>query len=263
MLKAQSLDIHYDHKKILQQFQLDVEKGDIVSIIGPNGSGKSTALKAMSRMIPVQKGTVFLDGKDLHSLGSKSISKQMSVLFQSNEAPADLTVEELVKYGRVPHKKWYERTSNEDLEIVEWAIEKTGLESYKQRQVSSLSGGEAQRAWIAMSLAQRPQVLLLDEPTTYLDIAHQLQLLELIHNVNRDLGMTIVMVLHDLNQASIYSDKICILSKGEVVDYGTPEKVMTEEMIRSVYGVECEIDAHYQHGKPRIHLIGISPISAK
>ncbi|WP_042353006.1 ABC transporter ATP-binding protein [Bacillus massiliigorillae] len=262
MLKAQSLDISYDHKKILDDFKIDVEKGEIVSIIGPNGSGKSTALKAMSRLIPVQKGKVFLDGKDLQLLKSKSISKVMSVLFQSNEPPADITVEELVQYGRTPHKKWYERTKVEDLDIVDWAIEKTGLTALRNRQVASLSGGEAQRAWIAMSLAQRPKLLLLDEPTTYLDIAHQLQLLELIHAVNRELGMTIVMVLHDLNQASIYSDKICVLSKGIVVNYGTPEEVMTKDMIRTIYGVECEIDSHYQHRKPRINLVGISPVVA-
>ncbi|MEH6940827.1 ABC transporter ATP-binding protein [Bacillus sp. JJ722] len=263
MLRAQSLDISYDYKKILDDFRIDVEKGEIVSIIGPNGSGKSTALKAMSRLIPVERGKVFLDGKDLQSLSSKSISQMMSVLFQSNEPPSDITVEDLVKYGRVPHKKWYERTNDEDVNIVEWAIEKTGLTSLKQRLVSSLSGGEAQRAWIAMSLAQRPKILLLDEPTTYLDIAHQLQLLELIHTLNQDLKMTVVMVLHDLNQASIYSDKICVLSKGMVMKYGTPEVIMTKEMIRNVYGVECEIDSHYQHGKPRINLLGISPVTAQ
>ncbi|PJN87450.1 ABC transporter ATP-binding protein [Bacillus sp. mrc49] len=258
MLKAQSLDVGYDHKKILNDFKIDVSKGEIVSIIGPNGSGKSTALKAMSRMIPVQGGKIFLDGKDLHSLKKKTISQMMSVLLQTNEPPSDITVEELVKYGRTPHKKWYERTNDEDLSIVDWAIEKTGLTPLKDRLVSSLSGGEGQRAWIAMSLAQRPKVLMLDEPTTYLDIAHQLQLLELVHTVNRDLGMTVVMVLHDLNQASIYSDKICVISKGTIVKYGTSEEVMTKEMIRSVYGVECEIDSHYQHGKPRINLVGIS-----
>ncbi|CAM4079400.1 iron ABC transporter ATP-binding protein [Bacillus manliponensis] len=262
MLKAQSLNIEYDQKKVLDDFQISVKKGEIVSIIGPNGSGKSTALKAMSRLIPVQEERVFLDGKDLRSLGTKAISKMMSVLFQSNEPPSDIIVEDLVKYGRSPHKKWYEPTNNEDLKIVEWAIEKTGLLSLKHRLVSSLSGGEAQRAWMAMSLAQRPSILLLDEPTTYLDIAHQLQLLELVHNVNRELGMTIVMVLHDLNHASIYSDKICVISEGKIVTYGTPEEVMTKKMIRDVYGVECEIDQHPQYGKPRIHILGISSVMA-
>ncbi|MFS0784052.1 ABC transporter ATP-binding protein [Bacillus sp. 1P06AnD] len=260
MLKVQSLNITLDQKKILDHFSMHVQKGEIVSIIGPNGSGKSTALKAMSRLISVEKNTVFLDGKDLQSLKSKPISQLLSVLFQSNEPPADLTVEDLVKYGRLPHKKWYERPNEEDTEIVDWAIEKTGLKPLRSRSVASLSGGEAQRAWIAMSLAQRPKILMLDEPTTYLDIAHQLQLLELVHAVNKELQTTVVMVLHDLNQASIYSDKICVLSKGAVKHYGTPEEVMTKEMIRRIYGVECEIDSHYRHGKPQIHIIGISPV---
>lgn len=258
MLVAQDLNISYDDKKIIHNFTLKVNEGEIVSIIGPNGSGKSTALKTMSRLMPIQGGQVFLDGKDLQSLKTKTISQMMSVLFQSNEPPSDISVEELVKYGRSPHKKWYERTTEEDVEIVEWAIEKTGLQPFKDRKVSSLSGGEAQRAWIAMSLAQSPKVLLLDEPTTYLDIAHQLQLLDLIKTVNRELGVTIVMVLHDLNQASIYSDSICVISGGKIKQYGTPEEVMTKEMIRNVYGVETEIDTHTIHNKPRIQLVGIS-----
>lgn len=258
MLSVDKLSIELNQKKIIRDLSLEINAGEIVSIIGPNGSGKSTALKAISRMIKPDEKTVYLDQEDLMTLRSKDISKKMSVLFQSNEAPHDITVEQLVEYGRTPHKKWFEGFNDEDVEVINWAIEKTGLESYRKRLVVSLSGGEAQRAWIAMSLAQRPQILLLDEPTTYLDIAHQLQLLELIHSVNRELGMTIVMVLHDLNQASIYSDKICVIKKGELVRYGTSEEVITKELIRSVYHVDCEIDQHFKHGKPRVNLIGIA-----
>lgn len=258
MLRVDKLSIELNQKKIIRDLSLEINAGEIVSIIGPNGSGKSTALKAISRMIKPDEKTVYLDQEDLMTLRSKDISKKMSVLFQSNEAPHDITVEQLVEYGRTPHKKWFEGFNDEDVEVINWAIEKTGLESYRKRLVVSLSGGEAQRAWIAMSLAQRPQILLLDEPTTYLDIAHQLQLLELIHSVNRELGMTIVMVLHDLNQASIYSDKICVIKKGELVRYGTSEEVITKELIRSVYHVDCEIDQHFKHGKPRVNLIGIA-----
>src|SRR5699024_845064 len=167
----------------------------------------------------------------------------MSVLFQSNEPPSDITVDELVRYGRTPHIKWYQRIAKEDLKIIELSIEKMELVELKGRSVSSLSGGEAQRAWIAMSLAQQPNILLLDDPTTYLDISHQFQLLELIYTVNRELGMTVVMVLHDLNQASLYSDKICVISKGSVVRYGTPQEVLTQELVRDVYEMECEIDS--------------------
>ncbi|MEG0381459.1 MAG: ABC transporter ATP-binding protein, partial [Kurthia sp.] len=153
---------------------------------------------------------------------------------------------------------WFERLDEEDRDIIEWALQLTILEKFRDRQVISLSGGEAQRAWIAMSLAQRPKILLLDEPTTYLDIAHQLQLLELIHSVNKELGTTIVMVLHDLNQASLYSDKVCVIQDGEMVKYGTSEEVMTKELIRKVYKVNCDIDHHFKHSKPRINLIGIA-----
>lgn len=258
MLKVDNLSVELNEKTIVKNLSFYIEAGEIVSIIGPNGSGKSTALKAISRMIKPDEKTVYLDNEDLVSLKSKDVSRRMSVLFQSNKAPHDLTVEQLVEYGRIPHKKWFESLNKEDAEIIEWAIEKTGLEKFRKRLVVSLSGGEAQRAWIAMSLAQRPKILLLDEPTTYLDIAHQLQLLELIHTVNRELGMTIVMVLHDLNQASIYSDKICVIQNGEMVRYGTSEDVITKELIRRVYHVDCEIDQHFKHGKPRVNLIGIA-----
>lgn len=258
MLRTNELDVLIEERKIVKGLNVSIEAGEIVSIIGPNGSGKSTALKAISRMIPTQENSVFLDEVDILQLKSKDLSKQLSVLFQANDAPADLSVEELIAYGRTPHKKWFETLNEEDHEIVEWAIRMTSLEKYRHRQVVSLSGGEAQRAWIAMSLAQRPKVLLLDEPTTYLDIAHQLQLLELIHAVNRELGMTIVMVLHDLNQASLYSDKICVIQNGEMVKYGTSEEVMTKELIRKVYNVDCDIDHQFKYGKPRINLIGIA-----
>lgn len=258
MLKVQNLSVSLHDKNIIKNMNFTIEEGEIVSIIGPNGSGKSTALKAISRMIKPEEKTVYLNNEDLVTLKSKDISKMMSVLFQANEAPADITVEQLIEYGRMPHKKWFERLDEEDRAIIEWAIEKTDLEPFRNRQVTTLSGGEAQRAWIAMSLAQRPKILLLDEPTTYLDISHQLQLLELIYKVNKELGMTIVMVLHDLNQASLYSDKICVIQKGEMIKYGTSEEVITRELIRKVYHVDCDIDQHFKFGRPRVNLIGIA-----
>lgn len=258
MLKVEHLHLSINQNAILHDIQFEIKEGEIVSIIGPNGSGKSTILKAISQMIPIDEQVVFLQGEDLYHVRSKERSKRMSVLFQSNEAPHDLTVQQLIEYGRTPHKKWFQTLNIEDEEIIDWAIEQTGLEDFRHRFVSSLSGGEAQRAWIAMSLAQRPKILLLDEPTTYLDIAHQLQLLELIHRVNRDFGMTIVMVLHDLNQASLYSDCVCMIQKGKIVKYGTSEEVMTRELIRQVYHVDCDINAHFKHGRPRIQWIGIA-----
>ncbi len=258
MFTVDSISIQYDQKSIIKDFSFDVNEGEIVSIIGPNGSGKSTLLKALSRQLPYQTGAVELDGINLKSMSPKQIARKLCMLSQKNQAPSDMTVYDLVAYGRYPHKKWYEKLTNDDREIIQWAIDKTHLSDYQTRTVASLSGGESQRAWIAMALAQRPQILLLDEPTTYLDIAHQLQLLELIHSVNKELGMTIVMVLHDLNQASIYSDKICVIKDGAMVRYGTSEEVMTRELIRKVYHVDCEIDQHFKHGKPRVSLIGIA-----
>lgn len=255
MLEAEALTISYDGKTIVKSVTLQVQEGEIVSIIGPNGSGKSTLLKGISRLIPCEGGRVCLAGQELQSMQSKHISQLMCILCQSNQTPSDMTVEELVSYGRYPHKKWYERLSAEDYEIVDWAIQHTGLDTYRKRLVLSLSGGEAQRAWIAMALAQRPKVLLLDEPTTYLDIAHQLEVLELVRKVNRELGITVVMVLHDLNQASAYSDRICVIQDGVIALSGSPKDVLTSEMIRKVYGVEAEVQFQADVEYPRIHPI--------
>lgn len=255
MLQVQSLSVSYDKKTIVKSVSLEVNEGEIVSIIGPNGSGKSTILKALSRLIPYETGHVRIANQELLSLSTKQVSRIMCMLGQSNSSPADMTVGELVGYGRIPHKSWYERFSAEDYEIIDWALELTGMQSYKNRLLISLSGGEAQRAWIAMALAQRPKILLLDEPTTYLDIAHQLDVLELVRQLNRELKLTIVMVLHDLNHASTYSDKICMLKDGEIRVFGKPQDVFTMELIRSVYGVDTDIHYAADGTSPRIHVL--------
>ncbi|MDU5143750.1 MAG: ABC transporter ATP-binding protein [Paenibacillus dendritiformis] len=255
MLKVQSLNIRYADKTVVQNFSLDVKEGEVVSIIGPNGSGKSTILKAMTRLIPCESGRVCIADRELRSLSVKQVSRLMCMLCQSNASPPDMTVGELVSYGRMPHKKWYERLDAEDEEVIQWALEQTGMHAYKERLVVSLSGGEAQRAWLAMALAQRPKVLLLDEPTTYLDIAHQLEVLELVRALNRELGLTVVMVLHDLNHASAYSDRVCVIKGGSLRLYGTPQDVFTIELIRSVYGVETEIQYGPDSECPRIHVL--------
>ncbi|WP_409177642.1 ABC transporter ATP-binding protein [Brevibacillus fortis] len=255
MLQVQSLNISYGPRTIVHDFSLDIQEGEVVSIIGPNGSGKSSILKAISRLIPCESGRVCIADQELNSLSMKQISRIMCMLCQSNTCPSDVTVGELVGYGRVPHKKWFERLSGEDFEIVTWALEQTGMLSYKDRYLVSLSGGEAQRAWIAMALAQRPKILLLDEPTTYLDIAHQLDVLELVRKLNQDLKLTVVMVLHDLNHASAYSDKICVIKDGSLRVFGKPQDVLTMELIRSVYGVETEIQYSPDSSSPRIHIL--------
>lgn len=255
MLNIQQLTVRYAGRTIVSNFSLHVQEGEIVSMIGPNGSGKSTILKGVSRLIPCVSGQVCIANQELHSLSTKQVSQIMCILCQSNTSPSDMTIEELVSYGRAPHKKWYERYNAEDREIVHWALDQTGMLDYKDRLVISLSGGEAQRAWIAMALAQRPKVLLLDEPTTYLDIAHQLDVLELVRKLNRELNLTVVMVLHDLNHASAYSDKICVLKNGTILEFGKPQDVLTPGLLREVYGVDTEIQYVPESPSPRIHIL--------
>ncbi|WP_391204061.1 ABC transporter ATP-binding protein [Psychrobacillus sp. L4] len=255
MFTIDSISIRYEQKNIISNFSFHVNQGEIVSIIGPNGSGKSTLLKAIARNIPYHQGTVEFDGTNLKSMNSKQVARKMCLLSQRNQAPTDMTVIDLVSYGRYPHKKWFEKLNKEDMEIVYWALEKTHLTDYKDRTIDSLSGGESQRAWIAMALAQRPKVLLLDEPTTYLDISHQHEVLELVRELNQDMGMTIVMVLHDLNQASSYSDSIVVIQTGKKVACGSPYEVMTKDMIRQVYRMNAEIQYMPSEKKPRVLLM--------
>ena len=255
MLTVDSISVQYDQKKVIQNFSFSIEEGEIVSIIGPNGSGKSTLLKAISNFIPYKSGRVELEGKNLKAMKSKQIAQKLCMLSQKNQAPPDMSVKELVSFGRFPHKRWFERLNEEDLEIIDWALRKTHLTGFQERTVASLSGGESQRAWIAMALAQRTKVLLLDEPTTYLDIAHQHEVLELVSELNKEMGMTILMVLHDLNQASQYSDRIVVVQSGEKEMLGAPNEVMTQEMIRKVYQMESEIQYAPTERVPRIHLL--------
>lgn len=255
MLHVDSVSIRYDQKDIVKDCSFTVNKGEIMSIIGPNGSGKSTLLKAVSGSLPYHKGEIQLEGKQIKKLHAKQIARTMCMLSQKNQAPHDMTVLELVQYGRYPHKKWYEKLNADDMDIVNWAIEKTHLGAYANRRVVSLSGGESQRAWIAMALAQRPKILLLDEPTTYLDISHQHEVLELVRELNEEMNMTIVMVLHDLNQASRYSDQILVVQNGEKKICGKVNEVMTERMIRDVYRMDAEVEHVNLEDRPRIHLI--------
>ncbi|WP_211748459.1 ABC transporter ATP-binding protein [Paenibacillus sp. Marseille-Q4541] len=254
MLQVESVHVHYGERPIVQNLSLTVQKGEIVSIIGPNGSGKSTLLKSISGLIPYESGGVTIDGKELQKMNVREVAKQLCMLSQSNVSPMDMTVGDLVSFGRMPHKKWYEQLTQGDREIIQWALEQTNMVKYEKRLVNSLSGGESRKAWLAMALAQRPKLLLLDEPTTYLDIAHQLDVLELVKTLNKELGITVVMVLHDLNHASLYSDKVCVIQDGERKAYGTPEDILNEELIRSVYRVEAEVELSKER-KPRIHVL--------
>lgn len=254
MLKLESMSIRYEDKSVVRDFSFEVLPGEVVSIIGPNGSGKSTILKGITGLIPCESGQVFIGEEELRSLSIRDVSRLLSMLSQANSSPADMTVEELVTFGRMPHKKWYKQLDDEDYRIMEWALQLTGMDRYRERLVYSLSGGEAQKAWLAMALAQCPKILLLDEPTTYLDIAHQLDVLELVRTLNRELQLTVVMVLHDLNHASTYSDKVCVVQQGNVRAYGPPQEVLTRELIREVYRVETDIEIK-NNSNPRIHVL--------
>lgn len=240
-LTIKNLDINYYEKKILNNINLDINEKEIVSIIGPNGSGKSTLIKAMSRCIKPSKGNIYLDKIDIMKINTKDLAKKLAVLPQIKKVASDISIEELVSFGRYPHLKFGKRMSEKDREIVNWAIEKTGLENMKYRVVETLSGGEAQRAWIAMALAQKPKILLLDEPTTFLDISYQIEILELVKELNETIGITVVMVLHDLNQASRYSDKIAVVNKGNLCSFDIPKNVINTTILKEVFKIDADI----------------------
>ena len=256
MVTAANVNIGYDEKVIVSDFSHCFKEGLIHTIIGPNGSGKSTVFRAISRLLKHESGEIMVEGKLIELYNAKSLAKLLAVLSQSNHAPSDFTVRDLLRFGRTPHKRLFEAINKEDEAIVDWAIEMTHLKALENRQICCLSGGERQRAWIAMNLVQQPKILLLDEPTTYLDIQHQFEVMELIKSLNRNLNMTVVMILHDLNQASIYSDEILVLKNGSIFCTGTPLEVMKKDIIKSVYNVSVEISTHFT-GKPMVVPVGI------
>lgn len=240
-LKVDNLNVSYGDKKIVKDISFHINKGEVVTIIGPNGSGKSTLIKAISRCLKPTSGSIYLDKINIDNINSKDIARKLAVLPQVKSVSSDISVEELVSYGRYPHLKFGKRLGKEDKDIIYWALENTGLIELKKRFVVTLSGGERQRAWIAMSLAQRPKILLLDEPTTFLDISYQLEVLELIKELNVTLGLTVVMVLHDLNQAARYSNKILVLNNGELCDFGKPNKVISSCLLKNIFRIDADI----------------------
>lgn len=247
LLSVKNLNAGYENKKIIDELSLNVEKGEIVTILGPNGSGKSTLLNCLTRYIRPMSGKIFLENEDIYDKSIKEFSKRVAILSQHNSLTGNVTVKQLISYGRLPHKKWYERKNKEDYEIVKQSMEYTDTLQYENKFLNSLSGGEQQRVWIAMALAQTPDLLLLDEPTTYLDISHQIELMKLICDINRDKNITVIMVLHDLNQASQYSDKIVLMKEGKIYDYGIPKDVINYESLKNVYNIKCHIHEHYRN----------------
>ena len=256
MIKAKNLNFSYDKDKtFINNLNVEIEKGKVTTILGPNGSGKSTLLSIFAGLNKPSSGDVTIKGKSIKSLKQKELAQEIATVHQQNTVPSDITVKELVYYGRIPRKKYFQGNSNEDEEIVEWAIKRTGLEKLKDKSVMSMSGGERQRAFIAMALAQKSEILFLDEPTTYLDICHQFEIMELIKELNKKLGITIVMVLHDLNQASQYSDRVLVLKDGKKYVEGDTREVLTRELVREVYKVEAEVE--YYNELPYFKLRGL------
>lgn len=249
-VETENLKIGYNDNIIVESLDMKIEKGKITSIIGANGCGKSTILKAIGRIIKKKSGSVFINGYNIEYQKSKDIAKQVAILSQIPIAPTSLTCYELVSYGRFPYQKGFGKMSPEDKTIVNWALESTNLTQFKDRVIGSLSGGQRQRVWIAMALAQNGNIILLDEPTTYLDLSCQLEILELLVKLNKENNTTIVMVLHDLNLAAKYSDNLIAIKDGKIFKEGSTEDVLTDNMLRECFGVAAEIIKDKESKKP-------------
>jgi len=239
IIKAQNICVSINDKEIVHNLSLEIPEGKVTAIVGPNGCGKSTTLKALSRILPY-KGSVTFKGNEMSGLSQREFAKSLAILTQSPQAPSDLTVNDLVEMGRFPHRGFLGRGGKDDKEHVEWALAQTGVTAMRNRLLNTLSGGERQRAWIAMALAQRPEVLLLDEPTTYLDICHQLEIMQLIGRLNQELGLTVVMVVHDLNHAIMYADHVVVVKAGELVTSGAPLEIITADLLAEVFKVKAD-----------------------
>lgn len=256
-LIATNLSKEYPQKSALKDVNLHINKGKIYTIIGPNGSGKSTLLKLLTRQMKPTTGEIFLGEKDINSYSVKELSKKIALLSQ-HVPEVDLTVKDLVSYGRAPYQKmFFSRTEEADKKAIHFALKETNLLDYEEKLVQNLSGGERQRAWIALALAQEPEVLFLDEPTTYLDIEHQLEVMEVVKRLNEDHGVTIIMILHDLNHAATYSDEIIVLQSGSVYATGEPREVMTTKMFVDVFNVHAKALVDEEDGSIMYSLKGL------
>lgn len=251
-LEAKGMALSYGGTYIFEDLNITIPEGKITVLIGSNGCGKSTLLRALSRLLKPTRGAITLDGKDLSSMPAKKVATQLSLLPQGPIAPEGLTVIQLVKQGRYPYQSWLQQWSKEDENSVQSAMRATGIESIAERPVDSLSGGQRQRAWIAMTLAQQTDIILLDEPTTYLDLTHQIEVLDLLHEMNELQNRTIVMVLHDINLACRYADHIAAVKDGAIFAQGTPSDIINTAMIDEVFKLKCDVINDPLYGTPMI-----------
>lgn len=250
VISIEELSLDYGKVNVLHSLSLDIQKGKITVLAGANGCGKSTLLRAIRRLHKPSSGRIFLEELNIHGLGEKALARKIGLLAQSPSAPEDMTVQELVRLGRYPHQTLLQPWSSGDTEAIEQAMAGTGVGDLRDRRLGSLSGGQLQRAWIAMVLAQETDIICLDEPVNHLDLAHQLECLELVHRLKEQFGRTVVLVLHDLNLAARYGDTLVFLRGGKIVATGAPADLVTEELVADVFGVQARIITDPVHGRP-------------
>lgn len=251
VLVGEGLRLAYDGRVVAEHLDVAIPTGQVTAIVGPNACGKSTLLRALGRLLRPRAGTVQLDGRDIATVPARELATRLGLLPQSPLAPDGITVAELVARGRHPHRRWYRPWSEADDAAVAAALDATGTTDLAGRLVDELSGGQRQRVWIAMALAQETQILLLDEPTTFLDVAHQLDVLNLCAELNRG-GRTLMAVLHDINQAARYATHLVAMKDGQIVAAGNPTQVITEGLIEFVFGVSCRIFEDPETGRPLV-----------
>ncbi|GAA3188775.1 MULTISPECIES: ABC transporter ATP-binding protein [Streptomyces] len=251
-LTAQELTLAYEDRTVVDGLDVEIPDGKVTVIVGPNACGKSTLLRALGRLLKPRSGAVLLDGTDLSRLPSRRIAQVIGLLPQTPVAPEGITVADLVSRGRQPHQKWWQQWSETDETSVAQALERTSTADLAERPVDALSGGQRQRVWIAMALAQDTDLLLLDEPTTYLDIAHQVEVLDLVRQLNRERGRTVVAVLHDLNQAARYADHLIAMKAGRIVAQGPPAGIVTAELVQEVFGMASVVVPDPVTGDPLV-----------
>lgn len=241
VLEANALTVNYSDANILEDLNLQIPKGKITVLVGANGCGKSTLLRTFARLIKPKSGQILLEGDMINQLSTKEVAKRLAILPQGPVAPEGLTVLQLIKQGRYPHQSWIKQWSTEDEKIVHKALEVTQMTEFIDRAVDALSGGQRQRAWVAMTLAQKTELILLDELTTYLDMAHQVEILDLLFDLNIEENCTVVMVLHDLNLACRYAHHIVAVRDKQIYAQGKPEEIITADLVKAVFRMDCTI----------------------